>query len=351
MIKQIKISNKTIGYDLPCYIIAEAGVNHNGRLDLALKLVDKAAEAGADAVKFQTFRAEQVVIAQGEMASYQKKNLGYSESQVKMLRKLELREKDYPKIIAHCRKRKITFLSAPHGGFQSVDLLVKYKVPAFKFGSGDLTNLPVLDYAARFGKPMIISTGMGTAGEIKKAVAAVKKCGNDKIILLHCTSNYPCAPANVNLKAMQTMMNDYNCLVGYSDHTMGIQVPIMAATLGVCVIEKHFTLSRKMKGPDHAASLEPRELKEMVYAVRAVKTILGSPFKSPTSAEKNTAKIARKSLVSLKPIAKGERFTKENIGIKRPGTGLAPEKFFELFGHHAKRNIAADVLIKRTDFQ
>jgi len=346
MIKKIKIENKFISEKEPVFIIAEAGVNHNGSLKNALKLVDAATAAGVDAIKFQTFKAEQVVTATGQMAKYQKKNIGKVESQLKMLKKLELPEKFYQSIINHCRKRKIIFLSTPHGGFASVDLLEKLKVPAFKFGSGDLTNLPLLEYTAKLGKPIILGTGMATLVEVKEAINCIKKTGNNKIIVLHCTSNYPTGNNEVNLRAMQTMINKLKVLVGYSDHTLGIQVATMAATLGACLIEKHFTLDRKMSGPDHKASLEPLELKAMVEAIRQVPLILGSKVKSPIISELSAIKIGRKSIVAARNIKKGEVFTKNNLSIKRPGTGLPPKVWFRIIGKRAKADFLKDELIR-----
>lgn len=345
MIKDIKIGGKLIGENKTPFVIAEAGVNHNGDLETALKLVDAAAEAGADAIKFQTFKAEQVVIGAGQMALYQKKNLGKEESQIEMLRKLELDENFYKIIIKRCQEKGLVFLSTPHGGFESVDFLQKIKVPAFKFGSGDLTNLPVLEYAAKFGKPVILGTGMATLVEVQNAIKTIKKTGNDQIIVLHCTTNYPCPADEVNLRALITMKEKLPVLVGYSDHTLGIDVPIMAVTLGACVIEKHFTLDKNMVGPDHKASLEPTELKAMIQKIKATEIILGSPIKKPNQSELAMTKTVRKSLVSLKAIKKGEKFTEENLGIKRPGTGQAPKNYSKLLGKIAKRDIPTDTLI------
>ncbi|MFH1326442.1 MAG: N-acetylneuraminate synthase [Candidatus Falkowbacteria bacterium] len=346
----IKINSKTISYQSPVFIIAEAGVNHNGSLKNALKLVDVAVKAGADAVKFQTFKAEEVVIVKGEMAEYQKKNIGKTESQIAMLKKLELKEKFYQPIIQYCKKKKIIFLSTPHGGFKSVDFLQAIKVPAFKFGSGELTNLPLLQYAAKFNKPMILGTGMATLPEVKEAIKSIKAVGNRKIITLHCTTNYPCPFDEVDLQAIQTMMKKLDVLVGYSDHTLGTQVPIMAVTMGACVIEKHFTLDKNMPGPDHKASAEPVELKDMVDKIRKVEIILGSGVKHPNKSETPMIKTVRKSLVALTNIKQGETLTKRNIGIKRPGTGLAPKMYFKILGKKAKQDIKADSLIKQKDY-
>lgn len=347
---KLKISNCYISHQSPVFIIAEAGVNHNGSLETAFKLIDAAADAGADAIKFQTFKAEDLVTHAGKMAEYQKKNIGKEESQLTMLKKLELPDNFYLPIIKHCKKRKIIFLSTPHGGFKAVDLLVKLKVPAFKFGSGDLTNLPLLEYAAKFGKPMILGTGMATLSEVSDAVDIIKKNGNNQTIILHCTTNYPCPLSEVNLRVMMTMKQKLSVLVGYSDHTNGIQVPIMAATLGACLIEKHFTLDKNMVGPDHKASIEPNELKMMVQAIRAVDVVLGSLVKKPTKSENKIIKTVRKSLVSLTTIKKGYKFTSENVGIKRPGTGLAPKYYHEIIGSISKRDIKADVLIQKSHY-
>ncbi len=346
MIKKFKIGKKFIGKNEPVFIIAEAGVNHNGSLKNALKLVDAAAAAGADAVKFQTFKAEEVVTAQGEMAEYQKKNIGKTESQIKMLKKLELPENFYKPIIKRCREKKIIFLSTPHGSFKSIDFLARLKMPAYKIGSGDLNNLPVLEYAAKFKKPMILATGMAAMAEIKEAIDIIKKAGNNKIVALHCTTNYPSALKDVNLRAMLTMEKKLRVLVGYSDHTEGIMVPAMAAALGACLIEKHFTLNRNMPGPDHKASLEPLELKAMVKSIRQVEIILGSSDKKPIASERSLIKEVRKSIVAGKNINKGEIFTKQNLAIKRPGTGLPPKAWFSILGKRAIKRFAKDEQIK-----
>lgn len=344
------IGKQAIGYGKPVFIIAEAGVNHNGSLDIALKLVDAAADAGADAVKFQTFKAGEVVTGSGEMAAYQKKNIGKTESQLAMLKKLELPDAFYPPLIKRCAQRNILFMSTPHGGFASVDQLAKIGVPAFKFGSGDLNNLPLLAYAARLKKPMIVATGMGTLAEVREAMRTIYAAGNRKLVLLHATSNYPCPLNEVHLRAMQTMMGSLDALVGYSDHTQGIQVPTMAAALGACVVEKHFTLDRSMPGPDHQASLEPGELRDMVEAIRRVAVVMGSPEKKPNPSEAVIKPLVRKSVVATAPVKKGETFTRKNLGIKRPGTGLPPKIYLDILGKKAKKDIDADALLRRGDF-
>ena len=333
--KDIVIQGKKVNYGRKPFIIAEAGVNHNGSLDLALKLVDAAAFAGADAVKFQTFRAEQVVTTGSQLA---------------MLRKLELKEKYYPALIQRAKERGIVFLSTPHGGFESVDFLQKMKVPAFKFGSGDLTNLPFLEYAAKFKKPMLISTGMSNLEEIKEAVQAIKKAGNSQILVFQCTTDYPLAPENVNLRAMQTLMKELGALVGYSDHTIGPQAVVMATALGACMLEKHFTLDRTLPGPDQVASMEPLDLKEMVRQVEKAMVILGSPKKRLLDCEKQYVKVARKSLVSARAIRKGEKFTVKNLTVKRPGTGILPKRWKEVLGKRSKAKLKKDSLITEEMF-
>ena len=347
----IKIANKIISKKSPVFIIAEAGVNHNGRLDLALKLIEAAAEAGADAIKFQTFKAEQVTTAQGKMAEYQKRNTGKTESQIKMIRKLEMADDWYPKIIKHCQEKNILFLSAPHGHISSADFLKKFDMAAYKIASGDLTNRPLLEHIAQFNKLMIISTGMANLKEILEAVSWIKKTGNNKIILLHCTTNYPCPPHEVNLAAMQTMMRTFpNLPIGYSDHTEGHQVSIMAVTLGACVIEKHLTLDKNLPGPDHQASSDPQEFKATVKTIRVIPIIIGSPIKKPNKSEIEIIKIVRKSIVAAASIKKGEKFTSQNLTVKRPGHGIHPKFYENILGKTAKRNLPNDILISKKDF-
>lgn len=344
MPKLISIGGKKIGEGFPVFIIAEGGVNHNSRLDLALDLIDAAADAGADAIKFQTWRAEQLVTRAGKMADYQKRNIGKEESQFEMLKKLELKEHWYPQLIKRAKEKGIILLSTPHGGFESVDFLQKYNFPAFKFGSGEITNLPLLEYAAKFKKPMLISTGMSNLEEVKEAIEVVKRAGNNQILVFQCTTDYPLAPENVNLEVIQTFIKELDVLVGYSDHTIGDQVPIMAITLGACMLEKHLTLDRTMKGPDHIASTEPKEFKELVKKLRDIPKILGSGIKKPQVIELQYMTVARKSIVASKDIKKGERLTKENLAIKRPGNGLLPKLYPQLLGKTVNQDIPADTL-------
>jgi len=348
-----------------CYVIAEAGVNHNRDIRLAKKLIDAAADAGADAVKFQTFKAELIVTEDADQAAYQKEN-ARDESQFAMLKKLELTETQFDELKAYCESRGIEFLSTPHSGEWSVDVLEKLGVCAYKIGSGDLTNLPLLKYVAKKKRPVIISTGMATVDEIGQAVTTIQEAGNDQLVVLQCTTSYPCKPEDANIKAMQTIADRTGCTVGYSDHTQGIEAPIIAACLGASVIEKHFTLDRAMPGPDHKASLEPGELKHMVEAIRYVTShniadpaqafeqlnrrgyelnaalialLLGSADKRPLSVELEIAKVARKSVVALEDIAEGETLTAGNIGIRRPGGGLPPKYYDQLLGKTATKPI------------
>ncbi|MGC9602336.1 MAG: N-acetylneuraminate synthase [Minisyncoccia bacterium] len=348
-ITAIKIGKFTVGKGKPVFIIAEAGVNHNGRLDLALKLIDAAAHAGADAVKFQTFKAEQVVTSDMPMAAYQKKNLGLEEGQLEMVRKLELKEDWYPKLIKRAKERKIMFISAPHGGIPSADFLRSLNIPAYKIASGDLINTPLLRHVAQFKKPMVISTGMATLDEVKEAVREIRNEGNNAIVVLQCTTDYPLSPQDVNLRSMDTIAKATHCLVGYSDHTMGATASIAAVARGAIVIEKHLTLDKKMYGPDHKASLNPEEFKTMITEIRHTETMLGLATKKPTQSEKKLINIVRKSVIALRPIKRGERFTNKNLGVKRPGNGLHPREYFKLIGKAAKRDLAEDELLTKRD--
>ncbi len=339
----IQIWKKLTKKNQPCFIIAEAGVNHNGNIKLAKKLVDAAAEAGADAVKFQTFKSENVVTKEAKTAEYQKKNTGKSETQLEMIKKLELDYKDFIELKKYCDKKQIIFLSTPHSE-DAIDFLEPL-VPAYKVGSGDLTNLPFLKKIAIKKKPIILSTGMATLDEVKMAVKIIKNQKNNKIILLHCTTNYPCPIKEVNLRAMQTLKQEFNLPVGYSDHTLGMTVPIMAVAMGAQVLEKHFTLDKSLPGPDHKASLEPKELKQMIKKIKEVETVLGSGIKKPTENEKRIQKIIRKSIIAQINIPQNAKITKEMLTIKRPGIGIAPKYIGKILGRKAKKNIKKDKLI------
>lgn len=315
------------------FVIAEAGVNHNGRLDWAIKLVDAAAAAGADAIKFQTFKAEQVVTGRGLMAAYQKKNTGKSISQRAMLRSLELSESFYRPIIARCKKRHLRFLSTPHGGRESVDFLESLRMPMYKIGSGDLTNYLLLARVAKTKKSVILSTGMATMREIGEALRFLKKEKSGPVSVLHCTTNYPCPTEEVNLRAMVSMMKHLHVPVGYSDHTVGIQTAIMAATLGAAIYECHFTLDKTLPGPDHRASADPGELKARVAAIRNVETILGNATKKPTRSETTSmVRTVRRSIVAAHDLPKGHRLKESDLEAKRPGDGLSPVYYRKLIG-------------------
>lgn len=327
-----------------CFTIAEAGVNHNGDLRRALRLVDAAAAAGADAVKFQTFAADRLAVASAPKAAYQKKRTPAGQSQLEMLRRLELSESDHRALIARCRKRGILFLSTPFDE-QSADMLDRLGVAAFKLPSGELTNLPFLRHVARKGKPMIVSTGMAGLAEVRDAVGAVRRAGVPELVLLHCVSNYPAAPETINLRAMAAMAKAFGVPVGYSDHTLGLEISFAAAALGAAVIEKHFTLDRRLPGPDHACSLEPDELKAWVRGIRAVESSLGHGRKEPAPGEADTARAARKSLVAARAIPAGARLTADMVAAKRPGTGISPAQLGRVLGRRARRSIPADALL------
>jgi N-acetylneuraminate synthase/N,N'-diacetyllegionaminate synthase len=359
---EIKIGEKLIGKGKPCFIIAEAGVNHNGSFGLAKKFVDAAKKAGADAVKFQTFKTEKIVTPQARQAKYQTKNTGKNESQYEMLKKLELSYSDFEKLKKYCDKTGIIFLSTPHSCREDVDLVAKL-CPAIKIGSGDLTNTPILKYVATKKLPIILPTGMATMKEVKEAVDAIFPV-NKKLILLHCTTNYPTPLSEVNLRAILSMKKKFGLLTGYSDHTSGINVSLAAVALGACVIEKHFTLDRNMEGPDHKASLEPSELKEMVLGIRdvekrlkekqnvkeiirelGIQEALGDGVKKPTLSEIEIAKVARKSVIACKDIDKGSIIKEDSIIIKRPGIGIKPKYFSKIVGKIAKKDIKKDEIL------
>lgn len=348
--KSVRIGHRQIGPGDPTFIIAEAGVNHNGRLSLARKLIDAAAAAGADAIKFQTFRPEQVVLPTGKMAAYQKKNVGREESQLEMIQRFVLPEAWYPRLMRYAAKRRIIFFSAPHGSFDSVRFLAKLHVPAFKIGSGDLPSTPLLRFTARYKRPMIISTGMATMSEIRAAIKAIHQGGNRQIIILQCTTNYPTAANEVNLRAMQTIAKTFRVPVGFSDHTTGCAAALAAVALGAAVIEKHLTLDRHLPGPDHIASAEPAELKKLIRQIRQVELMLGDGRKRPQASERAMAPLVRRSVVTTRAIRRGQRFTTKNIELKRPGTGLTPATYDRIVGRRARRDVPANVLIKHQDY-
>ncbi len=324
-------------------IIAEAGVNHNGSLELAKKLVDAAAEAGVDAVKFQTFKAEQLVSAEAPKADYQQAATGSDESQLEMIRKLELSEADHHVLVAYCQQRNIKFLSTPFD-FSSIKFLESLQLDIYKVPSGELTNLPYLRKVGSLKKEIILSTGMATLDEVRSALDVLVDSGTskEKITILHANTEYPTPFEDVNLNAMRAMGSEFGVKVGYSDHTLGIEIPIAAAALGACVLEKHFTLDRGMEGPDHKASLEPDELKAMVQAVRHIECALGDGLKIPSPSEQKNIAVARKSIVAACAIEVGEVFTADNLTAKRPGTGLSPMRWDNVLGLEASRTYRKD---------
>lgn len=338
------IGRFTIGRPDRAFIIAEAGVNHNGSLQTALRLVDAAARSGADAVKFQTFRADDVAAASAPKARYQRRNTSSDESQLEMIRRLELPQSAFRTIAARCKKRGIVFLSTPFD-FQSADFLVGIGVPAIKIPSGEITNLPFLRHLGGKRLPVILSTGMSTLAEVRIAIAALRSSGARKIALLHCVSNYPASPGDANIRAMKTMADAFDLPVGYSDHTEGIEVSLAAAALGATILEKHFTLSRAMPGPDHKASLTVEELRRLVRGVRTVEAALGHGRKQPTLSEEDTARVARRSIVTARSLPAGARVDREALAILRPGTGISPARLEDVIGRRARIDIPAGTLV------
>lgn len=326
------------------FIIAEAGVNHNGKLKLALKLIDAAKNAGADAVKFQTFKTEKVISRNARKAPYQIKNHRKAQSQFEMVKKLELSDNDFILLAKHCADKGIMFISTPTDE-QSVDLLDYLKIPFFKIGSAEITNLPFLEYVAGKNKPVVLSTGMAEMEEVRGAVNAVYKTGNKKLILLHCVTDYPVPFKEVNLRAMVTLRDVFKIPIGYSDHTLGMHVPIAAIALGAKIIEKHFTLNKRMGGPDHPASLSPWELEQMVDKIRIVEQTFGDGVKRPSACERKNMNIVRRSVVAVKNLKKGEVISKDSVCLKRPGWGIPPKDLNKVIGSLARSAIKKDDII------
>jgi len=328
------------------FIIAEAGVNHNGSIELAYKLIDVASASGADAVKFQTFRAKNLASKNAHKAEYQKQATNQSESQLNMLKKLELDTNAHKKLINYCKKKDIVFLSTPFD-HESIDLLSELELQIFKIPSGEITNLTYLRHIGSLGKKVILSTGMSTLKEIEEALIILTSAGTSKenITILHANTMYPTPMEDVNLRAMQTIQDKFGVAVGYSDHTLGIEVDIAAVAMGATIIEKHFTLDKTMDGPDHKSSISPEELKAMVSSIRNIEKALGSSIKKPSKSEKPNITMARKSIVARKSIKKGELFTEKNITIKRPGLGISPMKWDTILGKVAERDYQIDDLL------
>lgn len=326
-------------------IIAEAGVNHNGCVETAFELCDAAKRAGADAVKFQTFKTEKSITPWAPMAEYQKKNLPVRQSQLSMLKKLELGVKAFKKIKRYCDKIGIEFLSTPDDD-ESLDFLLKLGLETIKIGSGEITNIPYLRQVGRCRKDIILSTGMSDMKEVKRAYQILKISGARRVSLLHCTSEYPCPYQDVNLRAMDTLRKTFKTDIGYSDHTTGIAVAVAAVARGASIIEKHLTLDKRMEGPDHAASIDPMEFAEMVKAIRVAEAALGDGKKKVAQSERKNLIIVRRSLVASRPIKKGEIFEEDNLAAKRPGCGISPVRWDEVIGKKAKRNFKEDELIE-----
>ncbi len=326
------------------FVIAEAGVNHNGDIEIAKQLIDAASEAGADAVKFQTFQADSLVCRTAKKAEYQLETTDRTETQYDMLKKLELTPQMHRELIEHCSKKNIMFLSTPFD-LESIKLLSELGMQIYKIPSGEITNLPYLREIAKQQKKIILSTGMSSMDEVKAAVNVLKNNGTEDITLLHCNTQYPTPISDVNLLAMVKMREETGLPVGYSDHTQGIEVPIAAAALGAEVIEKHFTLDRKMEGPDHKASLEPQELMQMVVGIRKIESALGSKIKQVSESEMTNVAIVRKSIVAAANIKRGEKYTEKNLTTKRPATGISPMLWDEIIGKTADRDYKVDEII------
>ncbi len=336
MTRTIQLGQRVIGESQPCFVIAEAGVNHNGDVDLALRLVDAAANGGADAVKFQTFRADRVAATTAPKAQYQLRTTATEESQQAMLRRLELSRSDHVRLIERCRTRGLTFLSTPFDE-SSVELLVELGVPAIKVSSGEATNRLLLEHVAKQGLPVILSTGMCDLAEVLQAVDVLNEGGCEELALLHCVTNYPAEPGETNLRAMATLRQALGRPVGYSDHTAGTHVAVAAVALGACIIEKHLTLDRTLPGPDQAASLEPAELTAMIAQIRAVEGALGDGVKRPAASELPLRDVVRRSLVAACNIPPGRTITRDMLTALRPGTGVNPMRLDAILGRPAPR--------------
>jgi len=328
-------------------IIAEAGLNHNGSIEKAIEMIHVAKEAGVDAVKFQTAVPELVITKEATKAEYQLNITENDETQLEMLKRIHLPLADYKRLKVECDENNIEFMSTPFDEV-SIEILRKLEMKRYKIPSGEITNLPYLRNIGRLGKPVIISTGMSTLDEIRNALNILIESGTEKeqITILHCNTEYPTPMEDVNLKAMLTIRDELGVIIGYSDHTLGIEVSISAVAMGATVIEKHFTLDRNMSGPDHAASLEPEELKAMVTAIRNIEKAMGDGIKKPSSSETKNISVARKSIVAKMSIKKSELFTEENLTVKRPGTGISPMKWDEIIGSRSKRDFKFDEQIE-----
>ena len=341
----VSIGGRSVGSGESCFVVAEAGVNHNGSLALARELVDVAVDADCDAVKFQTFKAEKVCSPVAPKATYQQQTTGNEESQLEMGRKLELPFAAFRELYHYCSSKGIPFLSTPFD-YESADFLDELPVPAFKIPSGEITNIFFLDHIARKNLPLIISTGMATMDEVAIAVETIRAAGNQKMVLLQCVSNYPADPSSMNLRAMRTLEERFGVAAGLSDHTIGTEVAFAAVALGACIVEKHFTLSHDLPGPDHRASLEPSDLAKLVKGIRNIEAALGDGIKRPAAEELNTADVARRSLVAGRFIPAGSALTLDMLDILRPGTGLPPVMRSQLLGRYVRSDIEAGTILK-----
>lgn len=344
MIKEIRIADKIIGQTSPVFIIAEAGVNHNGDIEIARRLVKEAALCGVDCIKFQTFKAEQVVTSSAPKAAYQLKTTDTTESQIDMLRKIELSREDHIIVKKYAEEMGLIFISTPYN-FDDVDFLESIHIQAYKVASGQIVETPFLRKIARTGKPIILSTGMATLAEVDNALMAIQEEGNEKVILMQCTTNYPSNITDANLRVLNTYQSTFDVLTGYSDHTIGDEAAIVSVALGAVMLEKHFTIDKSLPGPDHSSSITPDELKTLVKKIRNAQASLGSALKRPGVIERVNALNMRRSLVASRFIGKGEKFTADNITFKRPATGLPPLFYDMIVGRRALKEISLDEII------
>lgn len=341
----IKVGDKMVGEDNPIFLIAEAGVNHNGSLSIARSLVDIAADSGVDAIKFQTYKTEKLILRSTEKASYQQSNVKKEESFYEMLKKYELTEGDFKILKEYCDEKGLLFLSTPFDS-SSVELLENLNVPAYKIGSGDMNNFPLIKVVCSKGKSILLSTGMATLEEVRESVQFIKNNSVEEIVIFQCTTSYPTKLEDVNLNVIDLYKNEFpNEIIGFSDHSQGITASLGAVAKGAKVIEKHFTLDKEMEGPDHKASLDPTELRKWVNEIRNLEKALGSNKKTLLKSEVELSKIARKSIVSIKDLKKGEILSEDNIGIKRPGTGISPKEFEKIIGRSINKDILKDSVI------
>jgi len=346
--KAVSIGGREIGPGHPVYIIAEAGVNHCGDIELAKRLIDASVDAGADAVKFQTYRAERLASREAGKAAYQASATGIEETQLEMLLQLELPADAFAELARYCEVRGITFLSTPFDE-KSVDLLSELGVPAFKISSGDLTNIPLLRYLAARQKPVILSTGMANLNEVAEAVACLRNAGCDSIVVLHCVSSYPADPADANLRAMRTLQATLHVPVGFSDHTTGPEVAIAAVALGACVIEKHLTTDHNLPGPDHRSSMIPADFAKFCQALRVTERALGDGVKRPAAAEHDVRMVARRSLYTAHDLERGHQLTARDLAARRPGTGISVARWDLIIGRRLARPVAAQVMLREED--